>query len=105
MCKTTRLCTSTAVARGTLWVRRTWTRGRLGSPKGNRSCAVDLSPQAVEALRSWLSVRAVEAAVAGREAPAWVFPSPEGALGMTGGCAGTCGGPSFVTPDFVTAGC
>src|SRR5262245_65062183 len=78
MCKTTRLCTSTAVARGTLWVRRTWTRGRLGSPKGNRSCAVDLSPQAVEALRSWLSVRAIEAAVAGREAPAWVFPSPEG---------------------------
>ena len=32
------------LARGTLWVRRTWTRGRLGSPKGNRSRAVDLTP-------------------------------------------------------------
>jgi integrase len=45
------------LARGTLWVRRTWTRGRLGSPKGNRSRAVDLTPQTIDALNGWLSVR------------------------------------------------
>jgi integrase len=66
------------LARGTLWVRRTWTRGRLGSPKGNRSRGVDLTPQTVDALNGWLSVRKAEAAVNGQGAPAWVFPSPAG---------------------------
>ena len=35
------------LTRGSPWIRRTWTRGRLGSPKGNRSRAVDLSDQLV----------------------------------------------------------
>ena len=40
--------------------------------------AVDLTAQTVDALRGWLSVREVEAAVNGHGAPAWVFPSPTG---------------------------
>src|SRR5262249_38114808 len=31
--------------RRTLWVRRSWTRGRLGTTKGGRSRAVDLTPK------------------------------------------------------------
>jgi len=52
-----------------------WTRGRLGSPKGKRSRAVDLTPQLVDALRSWGSVREAEAVVSGRTPSPWV-PRP-----------------------------
>lgn len=64
------------LARGSLWVRRTWTRGRLGSPKGKRSRAVDLSDQLVLALQGWGSVQDAEAAVKGQAPSPWVFPSP-----------------------------
>jgi integrase len=64
--------------RRTLRVRRTWTRGRLGTTKGGRSRAVDLSPQLVQALGEWMSVQEAEAAVEGKAPSPWLFPSPAG---------------------------
>lgn len=66
------------LGRRTLWVRRTWTRGRLGTTKGGRSRAVDLSPQLAETLRTWLSVQEAEAAVRGAAPGPWLFPAPTG---------------------------
>lgn len=65
-------------ARRTLWVRRTWTRGRLGTTKGGRSRAVDLSPKLVEVLADWMGVQEAEAAVEGRTLSPWLFPGPAG---------------------------
>jgi integrase len=59
-------------------VRQTWTRGRLGTAKGGRRRTVDLSPQAAETLRTWLSVQETEAAVQGRAPAPWLFPAPAG---------------------------
>ncbi|HEV8311042.1 MAG TPA: site-specific integrase, partial [Methylomirabilota bacterium] len=66
------------VTRRTLWIRRTWTRGRLGTTKGGRSRAVDLSPQAVQVLRDWMSIQETEAVVEGKPLSPWLFPSPTG---------------------------
>ena len=63
-----------------LWVRRTWTRGRLGSPRGKRSRAVDLSDQLVQALQTWASVQDAEAAVK-------VYPTGPLAVPLTRGRA------------------
>jgi integrase len=61
-----------------VYVKQTWTRGRLGTAKGGRRRTVDLSPQAAETLRTWLSVQAAEAAVEGCPPAPWLFPSPAG---------------------------
>jgi integrase len=66
------------LGRRTLWGRRTWTRGRLGSTKGGRSRAVDLSHQLVGALHDRMSVQEVEATVRGEAVSPWLFPSPSG---------------------------
>jgi integrase len=59
-------------------VRRTYTRGRLGSPKGNRGRLVDMSPQTAEALGVRRSLLEADAALAGRPLSPWVWPSPDG---------------------------
>ena len=64
--------------RRTIWVRRTWTRGCLGTTKGGRSRSVDLTPQLVERLRAWVDVEEVEATVRGQTVSPWLFPSPSG---------------------------
>jgi integrase len=68
-----------------LWVRRTWGSRekslgdrRINAPKSNRVRRVDMSQQLCRVLQGHLSVRAAEAVVAGREAPAWLFPDRAG---------------------------
>jgi integrase len=68
-----------------LWVRRTWGSRkkalgdrRINAPKSNRVRRVDMSQQLCRALQGQLTLREAEAVVAGREAPAWVFPDPSG---------------------------
>jgi integrase len=61
-----------------LMVRRTHTRGRIGTPKGNRGRLVDLSPRAAEALQARRSLLEAEAAIAGRPLAPWIFPDPTG---------------------------
>ena len=56
----------------------TWTRGRLGTTKGGRSRAVDLTPRLAETLRTWLEGQEVEATVSGQKLSPWLFPSPSG---------------------------
>src|SRR5262249_40153030 len=55
-----------------------WTRGRLGTTKGGRSRAVDLTPKLVEVLADRMSLQDTEAAVAGLPVSPWLFPGPTG---------------------------
>jgi integrase len=62
---------------GHLWVRRTWGRRSIGTPKTGKARRVDMSRQLQSALQGHLSLRAAEAAVAGRPDSMWLFPDPQ----------------------------
>jgi len=65
------------LAHRAIWIRRTWYRGLINTPKSGRARRVDMSQQLDHALRGWLGLRAAEAAVAGRSlcAEDWLFPA------------------------------
>jgi integrase len=60
------------------WIRRAISRGRIGTPKSRKARRVDLSPQACQVLREYLTRRDAEAVLAGREPSLWLFPIPNG---------------------------
>lgn len=57
---------------------RTFSRGRLGKPKGNRSRTVDMSKQLVEVLRHLHVEQGAAALKAGRPMAEWCFPTDTG---------------------------
>jgi integrase len=65
------------LAQHAIWIRRTWYRGLLNTPKSGRARRVDMSQQLEHALRGWIELRAAEAVVAGRglSAEGWLFPA------------------------------
>ena len=62
---------------GTLWVRRTWGRRAIGTPKSGKARRVDMSQQLRRVLEAHLSLREAEAVVAGRADSPWLFPNLE----------------------------
>jgi len=62
---------------GTLWVRRTWGRRTLGTPKSGKARRVDMSQQLRRVLEAHLTLREAEAVVAGRADTPWLFPDPD----------------------------
>jgi integrase len=60
-----------------LWVRRTWGRRAIGTPKTGKARRVDMSDQLQAVLESHVTLRAAEAALAGRADPAWLFVDPQ----------------------------
>jgi integrase len=71
---------------GTLWVRRTWGRRIIGTPKSGKARRVDMSQQLRRVLEAHLSLRDAEAVVAGRADSPWLFPNlerPDGSLPLT----------------------
>jgi integrase len=59
-------------------ITRTWSRGRLGKPKGNRFRTVDLSRQLVEVLRHLRIEQGAAALKAGKPLAVWCFPTESG---------------------------
>jgi integrase len=59
-------------------IERTISRGRQGSPKGNRARTIDLSRQTCEMLRQLRAKRAAAALKAGKPLEPWVFTMPGG---------------------------
>jgi integrase len=74
----------------TLHVQRTWSYGRLGTPKNGRSRRVDMSQGLETVLKEWMELQALEAAVAGKPTPTVLFP---------GGIGGTRRAPSYMRED------
>jgi integrase len=62
---------------GTLWVRRTWGRRSIGTPKSGKARRVDMSQQLQRVLQAHLTLREAEAVVAARADSPWLFPDPE----------------------------
>jgi integrase len=62
---------------GTLWVRRTWGRRTIGTPKTGKARRVDMSRQLRRVLEAHLTLREAEAVVAGRADSPWLVPDPE----------------------------
>ncbi len=54
---------------------RNLSRGRLGSPNGNRARSVDLSPELADVLRHELLARKKAALASGRPMAPWCFPT------------------------------
>jgi integrase len=63
-------------SQGHLWVRRTWGRRSLGTPKNGKARRVDMSRQLQQVWQGHLSLRAAEAVLAGRPDSPWLFPAP-----------------------------
>jgi integrase len=65
---------------GLVWGSRRKALGerRINAPKSNRFRRVDMSQQLCRVLQGHLTLREAETVMAGREAPAWVFPDPAG---------------------------
>ncbi len=61
-----------------LWVRRTWSRGTVGTPKGGRARRVDMSQQLARVLQGWVTLREAEAVVSGCIRSPWLFPGRDG---------------------------
>lgn len=61
-------------------VRRSRRRGETKIPKNGKARRVDMSRQLCDVLRSWQTLQQAEAAVAGTEPPAMVFPAYGGAI-------------------------
>ena len=62
-----------------LWVRRTWGRRTLGTPKTGKARRVDMSQQLRRVLQAHLTIREAEAVVAGHPDSQWLFPAPDAA--------------------------
>ncbi len=60
-----------------LWVRRTWGRREIGTPKTGKARRVDMSQQLERVLQAHLTLRDAEAVVAGRDSE-WLFPTLDG---------------------------
>ncbi len=60
-----------------LWVRRTWGRREIGTPKTGKARRVDMSQQLQRILQDSLSVREAEAVVRGQVGSQWLVPAPE----------------------------
>jgi integrase len=59
-----------------VWVRRTWGRRAMGTPKSGKARRVDMSQQLMRTLQGCLSVREAEAVVSGQADPSWLFLEP-----------------------------
>jgi integrase len=59
---------------GYVWVRRTWGRRKIGTPKNDKARRVDMSRQLTSILQAYLTLREAEAVVAGRADSQWLFP-------------------------------
>jgi integrase len=68
-------------AQRTTLVRRSSRRGQTKITKNGKARRVDMSCQLCDVLRGWRTLQEAEAALRGREAGEWVFPSADGALG------------------------
>jgi integrase len=64
-------------SQGYLWVRRTWGRRTIGTPKTGKARRVDMSRQLHTVLQGYLAVRAAEAVLAGRPDSPWLFPDAQ----------------------------
>lgn len=60
---------------GYLWVRRTWGRREIGTPKTGKARRVDMSQQLQRVLQAHLTLRNAEAVVAGQADSQWLFPA------------------------------
>jgi integrase len=60
---------------GHVWVRRTWGRRKIGTPKTGKPRRVDMSGQLRDVLQGYLAVRAAEAVLTGRADSQWLFPA------------------------------
>ena len=52
--------------RGLLWVRRSYSKGRMGTPKGGKTRSVDMSRQLQVVLRAYMGATTIEATVQGK---------------------------------------
>ena len=67
------------MANRSIVVERNFTAGRLEhSPKNGKQREVDLAHDLETVLKDHLAIQQAEAALAGKQRPPWLFPSPQG---------------------------
>ena len=73
-------------------VRRNWSHGELGTPKNGKGRRVDMSQGLAKALKEWIEVQDLEAAMSGQLPPEILFP---------GNLGGTRRAPHYMAENFL----
>jgi integrase len=63
-----------------IFVRRTWSRARIGTPKNGKGRRIDMSMELATTLETWIATQSLESAAAGQPLSQIVFPGNVGGL-------------------------